>query len=1138
MLAIDGADRLMEVQENSWSRGDFITVEELLAQNYTMPVTQRELLRLVLNELSLRSYLSSEESTSLLVREYTRRFPQIAEQIEIDQEIVQIAEEFLRAEVEPPKHLGHSQAVECQTSLPELANYRITGKIDAGGFGTIYHARQLVPDREVAIKVLHQRCLPFNDELSTHSEADNIVRLRHPNIIEIYEVGVIEGLAYYTMPYMSQGNLDRRIEDYRDRFVMIAQLMIDVCRAVTFANQFHLLHCDLKPSNILMDDNKPLVADFGLAFRTDRDSAHSARGTFAYMAPEQRPGASRPLTCQTDVYGVGAILFRLLCGSPPGDCQVALPDGQIEVKPSRQVNPRVPADLNAIAAKCLRNEPDQRYGSVGEVADELQRYIDHRPLMVRPLTGWRLPLRLVKWVRRAPALATFLATLAIAFVVVLGQNRRLETALADSEVQRVVAASTLTAHGDLVFERSTRPQAEPKYRNSMRLYQQLVKSYPHKLDYRLMLATTQSRLASLYLELGKHPEALDLLNVATDTLTEIGKRTDAPDKAQDELANAHAALGKYYFRQIDRARALSEFAMAQQLRLALAKSTPDRLDRAFAVAMSAHEVGLLLSETSGQSTRAIQSLEDAIAQMEKVMAKLPSGSVAIAKSRVNDDVGDDAVDVDIELPNQMDVALRLQQAVIALANFHLSNRQLAQAEAIYVGAEKRWTALLAQEPNVWLYQDFYASINHNLGTCRIDAGKFPEAVECLQQAEAAFERLLKSLGTSIPTSRRLAKCKSELARACFNQLRAANPAFLESPPQPEALKNTRKLAFEKAGQALECLANNPVTEPSNEDHVEVALIEKLLGDLEFDAGAEDTSAMERAGKHYERALKNMELVDSLSLTLALQRLDLLNNVCRLCIDSGQFDQALVHLRSGIELAETLQRENPKHVGVITARILFRDAEGLVETHIWGRLPPEAQQAPAGIARLQRRLECFDEVLALERMLGSDKIEEPSMQNILMGVRARRALALDELGRYEDSIAQWESLLNAPGGDALDVYRLVLGCTYGKSGDFQAMEREFKRAMPAVQQQVEDPEMNLACMYTLVAVASLHNDKLTLAERQARHSEYTQRAIALLLDAKERGFFESAKNRDSLKQEKNLDHLRALPAFQKLFPAVE
>jgi TolB-like protein/tRNA A-37 threonylcarbamoyl transferase component Bud32/Tfp pilus assembly protein PilF len=302
-----------------------------------------------------------------------------------------------------------------------LGNYQILEEIGRGGMGVIYRARQRHSRRIVAVK----RILTYHaDSRETlvrfRREAEAAAQLDHPNILPIYEVGENEdGLPSFSMKFASGGSLLDAGPALRNEPRRSVALMAKVARAVQHAHVQGILHRDLKPGNILLDGRgEPLVSDFGLAkwLDTPSDVTHTLTifGTPGYIAPEQANGSGAKITPAADVYSLGAILFNLFTGQPPflGDHALAVIQ-QAATKPAPKLRSLAPAldhDLETICAKCLEREPNARYHSAGDLAEDLERWLEGRHIIARPVSA---PARVWRWSRRNPVVAGMAALLLI-----------------------------------------------------------------------------------------------------------------------------------------------------------------------------------------------------------------------------------------------------------------------------------------------------------------------------------------------------------------------------------------------------------------------------------------------------------------------------------------------------------------------------------------------------------------------------------------------------------------------------------------------------------------------------------------------------------------------------------------------------
>ncbi len=310
-----------------------------------------------------------------------------------------------------------------------LGKYLIDSEIARGGMGVVYKGRQEGLDRVVAIKMLLGGFAADPASLQRfHREARAAARLRHPNIVAIHEVGDSNGLPFFTMDFIEGKSLDRLLLDGPMRPELAARLLRDIARAAHYAHEQGIIHRDLKPGNILVDgEGKPLVTDFSLAKDVDSKSLLSVTGdvmgTPAFMAPEQAEGRVREIDRQTDVYSLGAVLYRILTGRVPFDAPTVAATiykviHEYTTEPVR-LNPRVPAELSAICMKAMDKEKKGRYATAGELADDLDRFLSGEPVAARPVTAWQLLRRKLRQQRKAVAAAGVVAAIALVAIVAI-----------------------------------------------------------------------------------------------------------------------------------------------------------------------------------------------------------------------------------------------------------------------------------------------------------------------------------------------------------------------------------------------------------------------------------------------------------------------------------------------------------------------------------------------------------------------------------------------------------------------------------------------------------------------------------------------------------------------------------------------
>ncbi len=312
-------------------------------------------------------------------------------------------------------------------ALPRIPGYEVEAVLGRGGMGVVFRARHLPLRRVVALKMLLAG--PYagpHERERFRREAEAVARLRHPNVVQVYDVGDSDGRPYFTMEYIEGGSLAEKLAGTPQPARQAAQLLATLAGAVQAAHQAGIVHRDLKPGNVLLTaDGTPKVTDFGLARRLDGEESltwtGTAVGTPSYMAPEQARGEKAANGPATDIYALGAILYELLTGRPPFRAESATATLQQvltdePVSPTR-LNPQVPRDLTTICLKCLSKQPQRRYASAAALAEELGRFLRGEPIAARP--AGRLE-RLARWARRQPAAATLLAGTLLVAATVLG----------------------------------------------------------------------------------------------------------------------------------------------------------------------------------------------------------------------------------------------------------------------------------------------------------------------------------------------------------------------------------------------------------------------------------------------------------------------------------------------------------------------------------------------------------------------------------------------------------------------------------------------------------------------------------------------------------------------------------------------
>ena len=338
----------------------------------------------------------------------------------------------------------------------KFGRYELTERIGRGAMGVVYLARQTDLDRTVALKLISPgRVGATADVARFYSEARAAARLRHPGIVGVHEVGEFDGQHYIAMDYVSGGSLAEHLQvqsedlgsrsSQPDDSILLltspaglwrkpvegnrvepdtaAGWVSEIARAVCYLNENGIVHRDLKPANILLDqDQRPLVTDFGLALVTGDEATATGGGaivgTPAYMSPEQASGHIEELSQRSDIFSLGVMLYELITGRSPfwvkNPLDTLVRVIELDPEPPTKLEPWLSRELENICLKCLEKDPQKRYRTAGELADDLERYLRRENVKARP--GGFIP-RLRRWGRRQPVLVAHLVALGLSAAI-------------------------------------------------------------------------------------------------------------------------------------------------------------------------------------------------------------------------------------------------------------------------------------------------------------------------------------------------------------------------------------------------------------------------------------------------------------------------------------------------------------------------------------------------------------------------------------------------------------------------------------------------------------------------------------------------------------------------------------------------
>ncbi len=914
-------------------------------------------------------------------------------------------------------------------------SYEVLGELGRGGMSVVYQARQARPARLVALKMILAGS-HAGPELRARflAEADAIARLQHPNIVQVFEVGVADDALYFSMELVEGGSLHHKLAGAPQPANLAASVVEAVARAAQYAHERGIVHRDLKPGNILLtSEGTPKIADFGLA-RQDPDKPQGAEagapgasfrgrnltvtgavlGTPGYMAPEQALGKGATIGPAADVYALGAILYEMLTGRPPflGTSvleTLEMVRTQEPVPPSR-LQPRLPRDLETICLKCLAKEPASRYASALALADDLRRFQSGRPIRARPVPIYE---KAWKAARRRPLVTASLALAILALGSLLAAWTWFTLRL-QAERNRANA----NAHqADL--ERS---RAEV---NEDRAFE--------AIDRFLTRIADQKLAAIPGLEEVRRDLLLDALKVSQAFLAE--KQSDASPRVRKEVAQAHLRCSRIQIALKNKAGQLEHLHEAVRLNRQLVEDFPDESSYRTALALTLHNLGISLPAGKGPNPleqgeallkEALQMRRQLVAETADPEASFNLASTHLALNQMHrsqpgrqhdaEQAGKDALAILEAMPASVHNSARyrhqLANLCVSLGVQHYTRGNMTQSKDYQERARELYRAQRQSEPGDEKALGGLAMVSNNLGAVYLELKQPALALKAGQEALQGYEEIAR-LHRALPGPRGgLAGAYNNLARVYE---RIGNPQEAEQLHRA-ACREYREL----------------VRDYPTELDVKLELARNLtnLGDV-----------LQLHGKPAEAVAPCREAVDILEPLVPAD-----------CQDPS-LELALGHAELSLAFLE-LSLQGPE---------------------------PGVRQ------RLDKAIE------VLETLLKQQKGHHEGRSYLLKALRSQ-AIAFFLAGSWSEALATWEKAARTAGPpDALS--RQLRALALAHTGSWSQALAEARPLIPPVGSKLGPEESyRLACIEARCAEAIAQDGRLSPEERQRQEIECENRAV--------------------------------------------
>ena len=496
-----------------------------------------------------------------------------------------------------------------------FGDFELLEQLGRGGMGIVYRARQLSVPRIVAVKILRSYfadCSSSDVTERFQREIRATTKLQHDNIVRVFDVGQINGQSFFSMQYICGRSLGRIIAQRPLDNRLAATYLEKIARAIAFAHRAGILHRDLKPDNILVEDDseRPLVLDFGLAKLSDRPDALTSTGktfgTPSYMAPEQARDASKA-TQQSDIYALGATLYAVLCGRPPFSASSTSETLRQLIEedptPPRHLNIDIDWDLQTICMKCLRKNPFHRYDTADDLADDLKCYLEGKTIQARR-AGVFSEIR-KQWRRDPrPLTTTIIISTIVLILVALGAIRysRVLALRGTSHKQLQEARSIVDSFSQELYDEEQkqsvirRENYQPLYDRLLNYYQSIITKSDSDHRLRKHLATAYYQKGRIEVSQGDIPTALNSFLAAVEIQRQHVKRDANNNTLKYQLSEYLESVGHGLAQTGNIQASTDAYREVAGLRKRLASSSPSNLLYQKKYASSLAAIGILKQE--------------------------------------------------------------------------------------------------------------------------------------------------------------------------------------------------------------------------------------------------------------------------------------------------------------------------------------------------------------------------------------------------------------------------------------------------------------------------------------------------------------------------------------------------------------